>query len=129
MPRQLETHRLACPTFLYPWFPNQGLRNHGAAARSHPSVWFIAPHCTRDGRGLGNRSRKPFLLAASQELGLDVQVTRGSCKERFEPSKPRNALQRERLDGLERWEGSIRCTRKAGGSAPSPGRESKLSLR
>lgn len=36
---------------------------------------------------------------------------------------------RERLDGLERWEGDIRCTRKAGGSAHSPERESKLSQR
>lgn len=40
----------------------------------------------------------------------------------FEPSKPRNTLQKERLDGLEHRE-DIRYTRKAGGSVPSPGKQ------
>lgn len=55
----------------------------------------------------GDASGKPFLVTASQELGLVYKVTRGSREEQFESSKPRNAPQRERLDGLERWEGDV----------------------
>jgi len=35
-------------------------------------------------------------------------------------------LQKVRLNGPEHWEEDMRCARKAGGSASSPGRESKL---
>lgn len=69
----------------------------------------------------GDRSSKPFLLTASQELGLVVHVTRASHKEQFKPSEPRNALQRERLDGLERWEGDIRVLGKLAGLHPHQG--------
>jgi len=39
----------------------------------------------------GDSSRQPFLLMASQELGLAVQATTEN-KERFEPCEPGNAL-------------------------------------
>lgn len=66
---------------------------------THPyNSLHIAVHETAENWG---PQREAFPCDSFSKLGLVYKVTRGSHEERFESSKPRNAPQRERLDGLE----------------------------